>query len=262
MTRTGNATIDINIRHAPGQTFIMPDKPIAVDGKPITLTCGATPSGHPKPQYKWWKEGSESSTLAIGHEFTLDPARLNNVGDYHCQASNEVGEASVASMFLEVHKAPKIITPLQPSIMKTEGDIGFTLTCSAVGKPLPRVKWFKDGQEISQQSTLFEISTTSHDSGSITDQAVSLHSVLKFAGPERIGSNHLMSVDRGHYTCQFENQVASDDSTMLLRVEHSPVVIHRYNRVAFDVGEPAIIKCRMQVCFLAPPASAFTFSTI
>ena len=41
--------------------------------------------------------------------------------------------------------------------------------------------------------------------------------------------------------------MASDDSTMLLRVEHSPVVIHRYNRVAFDVGEPAIIKCRMQV---------------
>ena len=256
VTRTGNATIDINIRHAPGQTFIMPNKPIAVDGKPITLKCGANPSGYPSPTYKWWKEGSQTSTLAIGSEFTLEPARLNNAGNYHCQASNELGTASVATMYLEVYKAPKIITLLQPSIMKTEGDVGFQLTCSAVGKPLPHVQWFKDGLEISSSSsTLYDVSTTSHEA-SITDQAVSVHSVLKFAGPERIGSNHLMSVDRGHYTCQFENQVASDDSTMLLRVEHSPVVIHRYNRVAFDLGETAIIKCRMQ----AYPSPKFDWS--
>lgn len=242
VTRTGNATIDINIRHAPGQTFIMPDKPVAVDGKPMTLRCGATPSGYPAPTYKWWKEGSESSTLAIGSEFTLDPARLNNMGNYYCQASNELGKASATSMFLEVFKAPKITNPLYPSIMKKEGDAGFHVSCSAHGKPLPRVKWFKDGQEISSSSSLYEVSTTTHEA----ENTVNLVSVLKFSGPERIASNHLMSGDRGHYTCQFENQVASEDSSMLLRVEHSPVVLHRYNKVAFDLGETAIIKCKVQ----------------
>ena len=59
VTRTGNATIDINIRHAPGKTYILPEQPVAVDGKPITLTCGATPSGYPVPTFKWWKENSD-----------------------------------------------------------------------------------------------------------------------------------------------------------------------------------------------------------
>ena len=71
-----------------------------------------------------------------------------------------------------------------------------------------------------------------------------------------IGSNHLMSQDRGHFTCQFENQVASEDSTMLLRVEHSPVVMHRYNKVAFDLGDMAIIRCNMQ----AYPSPKFDWS--
>ena len=242
--RSGNATIDINIRHAPGKTFIMPDKPVAIDGKRITLKCGATPSGYPSPNYKWWKDGSDTP-LAIGSEFTLEPARLSNMGTYYCQAANELGQAAVAEMYLEVYKAPKIVTPLQPSILKTEGDEGFHITCSGVGKPMPRVQWFKDGQEISAHSAFYEVSTTSQEPNS-NHQAVSVQSVLKFAGSERIGQNRLMSTDRGHYTCQFENQVASEDSTLLLRVEHTPVVIHRYNKVAFDVGEPAFIRCRMQ----------------
>ena len=245
VTRTGNATIDINIRHAPGKTFIMPDKPVAIDGKPITLKCGATPSGYPSPNYKWWKDGSEDTPLAVGSEFTLEPARLNNIGTYHCQAANELGQAESAEMYLDVFKAPKIITPLQPSILKTEGDEGFHITCTGLGKPMPRVQWFKDGLEISAHSSLYEVSTTSQEP--VNHQAVTVQSVLKFAGgSERIGQNRLMSTDRGHYTCQFENQVASSDSTLLLRVEHSPVVIHRYNKVAFDIGEPAFIRCRMQ----------------
>ena len=43
---------------------------------------------------------------------------------------------------------------------------------------------------------------------------------------------------------------------MLLRIEHSPVVVHHHNRVAFDVGHPAFITCRMQ----AFPAPHFDWS--
>ena len=40
--------------------------------------------------------------------------------------------------------------------------------------------------------------------------------------------------DRAHYTCQFENEVkhATAESTMLLRIEHSPVVVHQHNKVS------------------------------
>ena len=255
VTRTGNATIDINIRHAPGKTYILPEQPVAVDGKPITLTCGATPSGYPEPRFEWWKEDKDN-ILAVGTEYTIDPARLSNIGTYHCMASNEIGEATPASMYLEVFKAPKIITPLQPSIMKTEGDMGFHISCSAMGKPTPQVKWFKDGLEINPQSTIYEVSTTRQDNGLPSSQSQSVHSTLYFKGRDRIDSNHLMSHDRGHYTCQFENQVASEDSTMLLRVEHSPVVMHRYNKVAYDPGEMAVFRCNMQ----AYPSPKFDWS--
>ena len=73
-------------------------------------------------------------------------------------------------------------------------------------------------------------------------------STLKFLGPERIEGRQLMPQDRAHYTCQFENEVkhATAESTMLLRIEHSPVVVHQHNKVAFDEGQAARITCRMQ----------------
>ena len=77
LTRTGNATIDLNIRHKPGEGFILPENPKAIDGRRITLTCGAKPPGYPTPTYRWWKDDSDTA-LAVGSEFTIDSARLND----------------------------------------------------------------------------------------------------------------------------------------------------------------------------------------
>lgn len=76
--------------------------------------------------------------------------------------------------------------------------------------------------------------------------AFNVLSTLKFVGPERISKDQLMLTDRGHYTCQFENEVARTESTMLLRIEHSPVVRHLHNKVAADLGETSYIPCKMQ----------------
>ena len=243
--RTGNATIDINVKHQPGKAFINPEKPIAVDGKSVTLTCGANPPGFPKPTYKWWKQGSTSKSLAVGSEYTIDSVRLDSAGKYFCQPSNELGEGSIASVTMDVYQAPKIITQLQPNIMKRSGDNGFHITCSAVGKPKPQVKWFKDGEEIlDAESNMFQISTSEQEA--IPNMGYNVLSTLKYLGPERISNNQLMSTDRGHYTCQFENEVSRTETTMLLRIEHSPVVVHQHNKVAFDIKEKAEITCLMQ----------------
>ena len=128
--RAGNATIEISVRHKPGKTLISPSKPIAVDGGKITLKCGSSPPGYPAPQYKWWKEGG-ATNLAVGSEFTIESARLNNAGRYYCQPSNDLGKGTEAHIDLDVYQAPKITNPLQPSIIKREGDSGFQITCSA-----------------------------------------------------------------------------------------------------------------------------------
>ena len=253
--RTGNATIEINVRHQPGKAFITPEKPTAVDGKSITLTCGANPPGYPAPTFKWWKDGNSGSSLAIGSEYTIDSVRLGSAGKYYCQPTNELGSGGVASIDLDVYQAPKIITPLQAKIKKRAGDTGFHITCSAVGKPKPRVKWFKEGVEIIDgDSNMYQISTSEQEA--IPNMAYNVLSTLKFIGPERISNSQLMPTDRGHYTCQFENEVERSDTSMLLRIEHSPVVVHQHNKVAYDLGETAYISCRMQ----ADPAPSFDWT--
>jgi len=255
MERQGNATISVAVKHAPGSTFILPEKPTAFEGKPITLECGAKPPGYPLPTYRWWKEGSENSVLATGATFTIDSARLTSAGKYYCQPNNDFGSGSVAEISLNVFQEPKIISQLQPTIVKRAGDTGFHVTCSAVGKPKPSVRWFKDGIEIDDStSDLYQVSVSEQES--ISNEAFNVLSTLKFVGPERISKDQLMPTDRGHYTCQFENEVARTESTMLLRIEHSPVVRHLHNKVAADLGETAHITCKMQ----AYPSLKFEWS--
>jgi len=254
MERSGNATIAIAVRHAPGAAYIRcpqcgtPEHPEAREGKPVTLECGAKPPGHPLPTYRWWKAGSESTVLATGAKFTIDMARLSSAGSYFCQPSNDLGQGSVAETELEVLQEPKIISQLLPHIIKRAGDTGYQVTCSAVGKPKPSVRWFKDGVEIDgETSNLYQVSQTEQETRS--NEAFTVLSILKFVGPDRIHKDQqyqLMPTDRGHYTCQFENSVDRTESTMLLRIEHQPVVRHRHNKVAADLGESATISCKMQ----------------
>ena len=89
-----------------GKAFITPEEPKAVDGKSVSMRCGADPPGFPAPEYRWWKEGSgdSSKTLARGSEFTIDFATLDSAGKYFCRPVNELGEGTVASARLDVYQ--------------------------------------------------------------------------------------------------------------------------------------------------------------
>ena len=244
VTRIGNATIEINIRHKPGKAVITPENPTAIVGKSVALRCGANPPGYPLPQYRWWKEGSNSK-IADGPEFVIESARLSHGGKYYCQPANGMGEGVAASIDLEVFQAPKIITHLKPTIVKRTGDAGFQITCSAVGKPKPNIRWYKDGEEIiDSESNMYHI--VKQEQETMSNMAYNVLSTLKYVGRDRISDTHLMHTDRGHYTCQFDNEVAKAETTMFLRIEHSPVVVHQHNKVAYDIGDTAFISCKMQ----------------
>ncbi len=115
-----------------------------------------------------------------------------------------------------------------------------------MGKPRPRVRWYKDGHAVldnSGESNTFQVANSEQET---SNGAFNVLSTLKFVGPERLNADQLMPADRGHYTCQFENEVSSAETKMLLRIQHAPVVVHRHNKVAYNLGENAFISCRVQ----------------
>ncbi|KFM73375.1 Hemicentin-2, partial [Stegodyphus mimosarum] len=240
---TGNGTVTVRIKHKPGLAEILPVQPVAIAGRPFTLSCTAHPLGWPLPEYRWWKEGQQSQELTPKSNYTLISAHMSHEGRYFCQPSNALGRGGSASVYLTVHEPASIVHPLKPQTVMKDKEKNYSITCRARGKPKPKVRWLQNGQEISEDSGLFHITTTD----TVEDNnAFTVQSILAFAGPSR-RENGLTPGDRGRYTCEFDNGFGeSARSEMMLRIEHSPVVRHTYNRVAFDVGETAVLQCKMQ----------------
>lgn len=239
---SNNASVVIHVRHKPGEAVIQPSTLEAISGKPLTMICTAKPPGYPVPEYRWWKEGQEKIELSRNANFTLISAHVSHEGRYYCQPQNSLGHGTIASSYLTVYEPVTITIHLQPQVVKKESDINFSITCRAKGKPKPQVQWLHDGQDISKQNGFFKIVTTSI----IEDNNVnSVQSTLTFDGSERKGGK-LAAADRGKYSCVYDNGFGETSSDMTLKIEHSPIVKHTYNRVAFDPRENAVLKCIMQ----------------
>nr|XP_053645436.1 hemicentin-1-like [Cherax quadricarinatus] len=241
--RIGNATVAVRVRHAPGKTYITPAEPIAVQGEQSTLTCGAEPPGWPMPTYRWWRHDSDA-TLTLGANYTIPRASLTDEGTYYCQPSNRLGKGTPASVRVRVHQPPRILENLPETAIHRIGTTNLSLTCRAQGKPQPSIRWLKDGEEISPADGLYDILVEQSSLGQ--NAAHTVQSTLQFRGAKRINDNQLLPTDRGTYQCVFKNDVREVSSSQLLRVEHSPITVHKPNKVAFNLLEDAQLECRMQ----------------
>ncbi|XP_063585108.1 hemicentin-2-like [Penaeus indicus] len=238
--RIGNATVAVRVRHAPGKTIITPAEPIAVQGEKSTLTCGADPPGWPMPTYRWWREDSE--TLSTGINYTIPRASLSEEGTYYCQPQNRLGKATPASVHVRVYQPPRILENLPESAIHRISKTDLSLTCRAQGKPQPSIRWLKDGVEINDSDGFYDILV--EQSGN-HKAAYTVQSTLRFLGPRRF-DNQLLPIDRGTYECVFKNDVREVSSSQQLTIEHSPITVHKANKVAYDLGEDARVECRMQ----------------
>lgn len=244
--RVGNSTVTLLVRHRPGQAYITPSKPIVHVGNGVTLTCSANPPGWPVPQFKWFRDnGGETSNNVLfqGSQYVIPRAHEANEGRYQCLAANELGQGEKATIVLEVHQPPQFLAKLQQHVTRRVADTDFVATCSAKGKPRPNIRWLKDGVEIAANSELFEVKTTPTEG---PNGMVTVQSMIKFSGKNRPEGNKLIPSDRGLYTCLYENEVNSANSSMHVRIEHAPIALHQYNKVAYDIRETAEVVCKVQ----------------
>ena len=145
-------------------SFITPLKiTVPEDKDKAVVTCQVY--GIPKPIVKWYKEEVEivpnADVQTIYEEesgyVTLEVynPETNVPVNYTIKAENEFGKAiGKANVFIQsiiIEKkaevrAPKILTPLQAQVVKTQSTLKFE--CKYDGLPVPKIKWIKNGKEI------------------------------------------------------------------------------------------------------------------
>lgn len=233
--RASSAPVAVLVRHKPGRAHILPEDPKVKEDTLVTLTCDAKPPGWPTPQYRWYYVSDnntklDNSTYKTGKIYTIPKVRVSNEGVYSCQAFNELGYGEMSSVELKVVQPPRFVMKLPTHMTKVSGDQDFSMTCGAVSKPLPVIKWYKNKTEIEPNSDLYEIKNN------VTETSNSVYNVqttLRFYGKARPKTNDLVPEDRGLYMCLFQNEVTKADSLIHLRIERKYNAIYSGFRPSF-----------------------------
>ncbi|KAG8192662.1 hypothetical protein JTE90_009692 [Oedothorax gibbosus] len=144
---------------SPSFIAMPPKATVVLKGSNLTLDCAA--NGNPKPRITWLKDGS---TLGLSDldcrcgivgsgSLTIENVKEEHTGTYMCRAENS--EDSVdASTTVDVIVPPKFTTRPTSQYAREKEDI--TFKCDVYGKPLPIVRWYKNG-DIIVQSDYFQI---------------------------------------------------------------------------------------------------------
>ncbi|XP_067825529.1 hemicentin-1-like [Heptranchias perlo] len=178
---------------------------MVVRGGSVTLTCEA--SGIPPPMFSWLKDGEllvPNDLVTESHEMRLQLASvsMNDSGWYSCIAVNEAGEAT-RHFSLVVMEPPQISDSEMPQEVSIVLSSPLELVCMAVGVPIPKISWMKDGVPLDGVGTVLsngEVlrieSVQVEDAGLYTCLATSpagedqLHHLVKINVPPNImGSN-------------------------------------------------------------------------
>ncbi|XP_054458971.1 obscurin [Anoplopoma fimbria] len=128
-------------------------------GETIKLTCKVT--GSPKPVVSWLKDGlpleddprhiitaDRSGTCSL----ILDSVTAEDSGQYACYATSSMGSAGTLAKVV-VRAPPRFVSRLESACLIEGEDIQFT--CSTLTTPLPRIRWLKDGRELTDQQKYF-----------------------------------------------------------------------------------------------------------
>ncbi|XP_060552023.1 hemicentin-1-like isoform X2 [Ruditapes philippinarum] len=195
----GQIILRINL---PPNVYVRETDFVINKGQKIVLPCIA--NGRPRPKITWEKDGvpvrrSNAYIRLTRTGLAITFAREEDVGTYTCIATNDAGTSRVDLKLLV--QEPPTIEEASRLLTFTLGEIA-DIDCAATGIPPPKIRWFKDGREISVPSSKYDIT----DAGKL---------IIK----------ELTEDDHGSYLCTAINVAGQATQERLVRIQVPPSFI-------------------------------------
>lgn len=176
-----------------------------IRGHPVSIEFWVY--GNPQPDISWTFKGTKvemggryNSMQDRNGQVTLFISRMteDNVGPYTCTAVNEHGQAT-KTIYVELAEEPIFTKRLEPTTIMLRR--GGELVCRVIGKPYPKIKWFKDWQPICNTSRV-----------SIIWEAPDVCT---------LALNSSIAHDAGLYSCSASNIAGTASCSAMLSIEES-----------------------------------------
>ncbi|XP_010139814.1 PREDICTED: hemicentin-2-like, partial [Buceros rhinoceros silvestris] len=194
----------------------------AVAGGQLILECPE--AAVPPSRIEWHREGSPLredarwQVLAEGRFLQIRDVVAADGGEYSCRATSALGDTSLRFQ-VEVHVAPEIQPG--PEEMRALLNSSVVLPCRAVGWPVPRVTWRKDGQLLPiRRSERYELLP----GGSLRIDPVQVQ-------------------DSGYYLCMASSPAGSDRQGLDLYVLVPPSIVPGPSNLTLLAQQPATLGC-------------------
>ncbi|XP_045061198.1 B-cell receptor CD22 [Coregonus clupeaformis] len=158
-----------------------------VEGSSVTLTCSSD-ANPPVQSYTWWyRKNGDPYQRMTGPHHVFNQIQSSDIGEYYCEAQNEIGKDRSTTINMDVKYGPKNTSvSVSPSGEIVEGS-SVTLTCSSdANPPVNKYTWY------------FQNKTFQNGFGQI-------YNISNFK-----------SKDNGHYHCEAWNGRGSRNSTVLM----------------------------------------------
>ncbi|XP_070543452.1 scavenger receptor cysteine-rich type 1 protein M160-like isoform X2 [Ptychodera flava] len=215
-----SASAHLKVEEKPEVVGITPGK--GVIGDTVYLQCVI--AGLPEANITWQRNGIEldgDRYLKFDENGTLyiKDIRSDDSGEYRCIAENELG-IDFSSVPLIVQEPPKfsvVPTPVEAAVGNTA-----VLDCRAIGTPVPRIVWKKDGQDLPRGNNRF----TSLPSGQLNIRSI-------------------VATDMGNYACIAINSVQILTVITQLLVIGPPVITKPPQNSTLVSGASLTLSCEV-----------------